>query len=186
MDDLIRLNHPGHAALRRGRRSMPGQPVLVTTVSHDRQPWFKPWPVAAAVARELGGNRLWRNHHVHAWVLMPDHMHVLLSLEDDESLSQLMRRVKAVSARAVHAITRSSQPVWSRAFHDHALRSDEAVMDAARYVIGNPVRAGLVDSIWKWSCWDCEWLPEVGDEGLDSVRGTGRGFRRSYEKRKRR
>lgn len=183
MDRASNIDHPGHAVLRHGRRSITGQAYLVTTVTANRQPWMTSWLVARAVAREVGGRRLWRGSRVHAWVLMPDHMHVLLTLGDDESLSHLMNRVKSVSARAAHTVTESAQPVWTGAFHDHALRRDEDIAIAARYVITNPVRAGLVDTIWNWPFWDSEWLPEPGTAELEIARKSGRPFRASYRSR---
>lgn len=180
MDRFEILEHPGHSALRRGRRSVPGQTYLITTTTLDRRPWLALWPIARAVAREIGTSRLWQRCHIHAWVLMHDHMHLLLTLGDDEPLSDVMRRAKAVSARAAHAVTASRQPFWARSFHDHALRHEEELAIAARYVIANPVRAGLVDSIWQWPFWDCDWLHEPGDGALDVPRTVGRGFRRSY------
>jgi REP element-mobilizing transposase RayT len=159
---------------------MPGQTYLVTTATASREPWFARWPVAIAVARELGGKRLWRDSHNQAWVLMPDHKHVQLTLGKSESLSHLIARVKAVSARAARTATVCRRPFWARAFHDHAVRSDEQAVAAARYIIANPVRAGLVDSLWAWSFWDSQWLPEPGADELYVHRG-GRGFRRSYD-----
>jgi len=166
MNQASRSSPPGHAALRRGRCSIPGQVSLVTTTTFARQPWFARWPVGAAVARELGGSRLWRDNHLHAWVLMPDHMHVLVTLGSGESLSHLMGRVKAVSARIARAVTKSDGRIWASAFHDHALRRDEQVAVAARYIIANPARAGLVETPWQWPFWDSEWLPEPGSDGL--------------------
>ncbi len=160
---------------------MPGQVYLVTATTASRNPWLARWPVAVAVARELGGRRLWRDSRVHAWVLMPDHIHVLLTLGQSESLSHLMARMKAVSARAAHAVMASRSPFWTSAFHDHAIRTDEQIVAAARYIIANPVRAGLVDTLWAWSFWDSQWLPEPGADEL-YVQRTGRGFRRSYAK----
>lgn len=179
MDRLESLEHPGRAALRRGRRSIPGQTYLVTTATLDRRPWLALWPVALAVAREIGVDRLWRTHRVHAWVLMPDHKHVLLTLGGKESLSSVIRRVKAVSARAAHGVTASKLPFWAGSFHDHALRHEEDVAVAARYLVANPVRARWVDSIWQWPFWDCAWLPEPGAADLDAPRTVGRGCRRS-------
>ena len=109
---------------------------------------------------------------------MPDHMHVLLTLGQTESLSHLMARVKAVSARIAHAVMVPRSRFWSSAFHDHAIRTDEQVVAAAHYIIANPVRAGLVDTLWAWSFWDCHWLPEPGTDEL-CIQRTARDFRRS-------
>lgn len=159
---------------------MPGQTYLVTTTTFAQRPWFASWLVGAAVARELGGGRLWRDNHVHAWVLMPDHMHILLTLGDGESLSHLVARVKAVCARTARVVTKSDDGIWASAFHDHALRRDEQPAIAARYIIANPVRAGLVETPWQWPFWDSEWLPEPGSDDFDVPAVIDRGFRRSY------
>ncbi len=180
MNQTSPIDRPGHAALRRGRCSMRGHTYLVTTTTFARRPLFAPWLEGAAVAREIGGSRLWRDNPVHAWILMPDHMHVLLTLGSGESLSHLMARVKAVSARAAAVVTKSDSRVWASAFHDHALRRDEQVAMAARYIVANPVRAGLVETPWQWPFWDSEWLPEPGSGDFDVPAVVDRGFRRSY------
>jgi putative transposase len=48
--------------------------------------------------------------------------------------------------------------IWQDGFHDHALRKEEAVIDAARYIVANPLRAGLVGSVKDYSHWDAIWL----------------------------
>ncbi|MFC5526621.1 transposase [Rhodanobacter ginsengisoli] len=44
--------------------------------------------------------------------------------------------------------------LWEKGFHDHALRRDESVEKAARYIIANPVRAGLVRDPMDYPYWD--------------------------------
>ena len=164
------LANAGHRSLRYGRRSIAGQAYLVTTVTSGRRRVFRDWPVAAAVARELQASRLWRDHCLHAWVLMPDHLHVLVTLGKSESLERLVSRVKAVSAGTAHCAMRCSGAVWPRAFHDHAVRRDENLRAAALYVIANPVRAGLVDTVWSWPFWNTEWTLGIGDLAFDAHR----------------
>jgi REP element-mobilizing transposase RayT len=48
--------------------------------------------------------------------------------------------------------------IWQDGYHDHALRSEENLQDAARYIVMNPVRAGLVESIREYPLWDAKWL----------------------------
>ena len=48
--------------------------------------------------------------------------------------------------------------VWQDGFHDHALRREEDLRAAARYVVANPLRAGLVETIGQWPLWDAVWL----------------------------
>ena len=45
-----------------------------------------------------------------------------------------------------------------RAFHDHALRANEDLRQAARYVIANPIRAGLVRRVGDYPFWNAIWV----------------------------
>ena len=50
--------------------------------------------------------------------------------------------------------------MWAPAFHDHALRKVEDLLQAARYIVMNPARAGLSRRIDDYPCWNCVWLYE--------------------------
>jgi len=100
-----------------------------------------------------------------AWVLMPDHFHLLVELGAGTSLAGLMRRLKSVTSLAVGRST-GIRGVWQAGYHDHALRSCESVRAAARYLVANPVRAGLVRSVNDYPFWDAIWVGE-GREALD-------------------
>jgi len=60
--------------------------------------------------------------------------------------------VKAVTA---HRIGRR---IWQDGFHDHALRQEEDLAEVARYIVANPLRAGLVERVGDYSHWDAVWL----------------------------
>ncbi|MGI8561844.1 MAG: REP-associated tyrosine transposase [Luteimonas sp.] len=150
--------HPGYRALRRGRCSMVAQPYLVTTICRNRHPWFRAFPCAVAVAAVLHETKLWRDSRLLCWVLMPDHLHVLVELGASEPLSKLMQRVKAVTARAANLASTRQGPIWMTGFHDRALRRHEDARAVARYVIANPLRAGLADSIGDYPYWDAAWI----------------------------
>ena len=88
---------------------------------------------------------------------MPDHLHWLLVLCESD-LPTVMRHVKSLSARSVNAYLARSGPVWQEGYHDHAIRAGEDLREVARYVIANPVRAGLVPRVGDYPLWDAVWL----------------------------
>jgi REP element-mobilizing transposase RayT len=88
---------------------------------------------------------------------MPDHVHLLVQL-DSESLNAFVRRLKAGSARLLNQHIGSSGRFWQAGFHDHALRREESIIGAARYVVANSLRAGLVERMGEYSFWDAVWL----------------------------
>ncbi len=149
---------PGYRALRKGRCSIGGQTYLLTTTCHGRRPWFRTWSFASVACAALSEHILWRDSRLLCWVLMPDHLHALVELGGDESLSMLVRRLKAVTAGAVNQHASRTGKVWASGFHDRALRREETALAVARYVIGNPLRAKLATAIGDYPYWDAIWL----------------------------
>lgn len=140
----------GYRALRRGRVSLEGQVYLVTTVCHERRPLFADSTTARAVMTVLSDPATWPQASAKAWVLMPDHWHGLIELRGEENVSRTLQRLKSLITRAVRQTRSDSVPVWEAGFHDHALRREETLVAAARYVLDNPVRAGLCE---RWNDW---------------------------------
>ncbi|MGQ0621307.1 MAG: REP-associated tyrosine transposase [Panacagrimonas sp.] len=149
---------PGHRALRKGRVSIPGQVYHVTTATADRHNWFTDLALARVVARALNAPELLGDSRTLCWLLMPDHLHWLVQLGELATLPQLVARVKQATASRINLrLQRLGAPVWAPSFHDHALRRDEDVETVARYIVGNPIRAGLCASEREYSHWDCAW-----------------------------
>jgi REP element-mobilizing transposase RayT len=96
---------------------------------------------------------------LHATVVMPDHVHMLLTpMRDQEgwphTLPEILKLIKGVSARSVNKLLGGSGPVWQDESFDHVLRSDESFAEKLDYIRQNPVRGGLVkraeDYPWLW------------------------------------
>jgi REP element-mobilizing transposase RayT len=87
-----------------------------------------------------------------AFVVMPDHLHWLLRITGRHDLSQVVRSVKAISSRRIGGA------IWQKGFYDHAIREDEDLQTVARYIVANPLRAGLVRRIGEYPHWDAVWL----------------------------
>ena len=92
---------------------------------------------------------------------MPDHLHLLMQVQG-KSLSRVVKCLKGTSARALnHEIGRTGR-FWDPGFHDRAVRRDQPLVSAARYIIANPVRAGLVERVGDYPYWDATWLSGDG------------------------
>ena len=141
------VSKPGHAALRKGRVSMPNGVYLVTATTMQRIRVFENFHAACAASRCFQNKRLLGNATMLAWVLMPDHAHWLIVLDENEVLSNVVNRIKSASARNANRVLEREGALWAVAFHDHALRVEDDLPDTARYVVANPLRAGLVKSL---------------------------------------
>src|SRR5690606_22779756 len=97
---------------------------------------------------------LLRDSGMIAWVLMPDHAHWLLQLGSGAGLSELVGTLKSASSRAVSRAGGPSGRLWAPGFHDRALRDDQSLIAVARYIVANPLRAGLVERIGDYPFWN--------------------------------
>ena len=93
-----------------------------------------------------------------AWVLMPDHVHWLVQVGEEGNLSRVVNRLKSASSRQVHRLMGARGPLWQQGFHDHALRAEEDLRRVARYVLANPLRAGLVQRMGAYPYWNAIWV----------------------------
>jgi REP-associated tyrosine transposase len=84
-----------------------------------------------------------RQWNLNLLLLMPDHLHFLIGVDGRDSLSQLVRDYKRITARLAHVR-------WQRNFFDHRLRHDESLAQKFAYICQNPVRAGLIRDEADW------------------------------------
>ena len=93
-----------------------------------------------------------RGFAVPAYCLMPDHIHLLLEgTTDDADLREAVRVWKQMVGYAWKR--RSNRPLWQGGFHDRVLRERDDTRAVVRYLLNNPVRAGLVQDAadYPWS-----------------------------------
>ncbi|MEJ5056990.1 MULTISPECIES: REP-associated tyrosine transposase [unclassified Pseudomonas] len=152
MPDLPHANR-----LRAGRYSQSGQIYLLTAVTRNREPLFTNWPTGRFLVRQFQQAQADDLADSLAWVVMPDHFHWLIELKHS-TLPGLMLATKSRSARAINAHLGRAGCLWQKGFHDRAIRYEEDLLATARYVIANPIRAGLVRRVHDYPLWDAKWL----------------------------
>ncbi len=145
--------------LRKGRYSEQRRAYFVTVVLAERERrYFADFSCARRVVAEMRALHDDETVSSLAWVIMPDHAHWLFQLGEGAELSAAMKRFKACSAHRVNDHLGRQGALWQKAFYDHALRKDEDMCGVARYIIANPLRAGLVGNIGDYPLWDAVWL----------------------------
>lgn len=147
-----------YSDLVRGRASIDGQIYLVTTVTRGRVCLFADLLLGRIVVRALYCEATAACATTLAYVVMPDHLHWLLQLRADGTLGGVVRFVKGRCAFQINRARGTQGPVWQPSLHDHALRKEEDLQDIARYVVRNPIRAGLVRRINDYALWDAIWV----------------------------
>ena len=148
---MVEDSSPASRRLRSGRWSEIEQVYLVTAVTRDRLPFFDDFYMARMLIGIMREDQARGSHQTLAFVVMPDHLHWLLQLKQG-SLSHLVGRVKSLTGNRI------GRSVWQDGFHDRALRREEDLPAVARYIVANPVRAGLVERVGQYPHWDAVWL----------------------------
>ena len=83
---------------------------------------------------------------LYAFCFMPDHVHLLVCPEKGLDITRFVQGYKGRSTRTYWKLGGHGK-LWQRGFYDHILRCEEDVKETARYILGNPVRKGLVENL---------------------------------------
>jgi putative transposase len=87
-----------------------------------------------------------RKFTLHDFVIMPDHVHLLLTVEDDMTIEKAMQLIKGRFSYRLSREYGHKGEVWQRGFSEIQVLGQESMMQHREYIAMNPVKAGLVDS----------------------------------------
>ena len=127
--------------------------AMDTLLDHAQQgPLHLKFPEIASIVHASLHHCSRENYALHAWALMPNHVHILITPQTD--VPAFIRRLKGFSARKANEfLNRVGQPFWQGESYDHLVRSPEEFRNIERYILNNPVKAGLVHrpGAYAWS-----------------------------------
>jgi len=148
----------GTRDLRKGQFSGRTQIYHISTVTDGHEQAFVVFRHARLVIHSLRREDLAGNTETLAFVVMPDHLHWLLQLKAERSLSVCVNTVKSFATRSINSCSERHGKLWQKGFYDRAIRRDEDLVTIARYIVANPSRAGIVKSAREYPHWDAVWL----------------------------
>jgi REP element-mobilizing transposase RayT len=115
--------------------------------------WLQDARIACVIANALlYGEAVRRFYQLHAWVIMPNHVHVIF--QPRVAMPTIMRWLKGRTSRVANRLLgRTGSPFWQDESFDHWVRSAQELQELIEYVENNPVKAGLVGAKeqWRWS-----------------------------------
>ncbi|MGA9751204.1 MAG: transposase [Acidobacteriota bacterium] len=122
---------------------------------------------------------------VEAFVVMPDHVHLLYSTTRDEHLIKTLQSLKGSSSHTLTSRFGRRSPIWQDETYDHLIRNEPEFSTAWLYIEGNPVRKGLVSRITDYP-WSSAWkgggvAAEGGRATAETGRATAEGGRGTEE-----
>ena len=87
---------------------------------------------------------------LHAFVVMPNHYHLLFCLNRAKKLEEVLHSINSFSSKEITKNFGFRSPVWQEGFFDHAIRHQESLERHINYIQENPLRAGLVEDVKSW------------------------------------
>jgi len=154
-----------------------GQSHFVTVSCYRRQTRFDTSAICALFLKNLEQTRLQFSLHVYGYVIMPEHIHLLLSEPEFGTLADAVHFLKLSSAKqAISEGRLDSGHLWQKRYYDRNIRSYSDFMEKLRYIHRNPVKRGLCErpEDWEWSSFRHYALGEVGEVEIESE-WTARG-----------
>ena len=136
------------------------QRYFLTFCTYERNALFTNASAVAIAHGQIMRAITEENFAIHACCYMPDHLHLLVEGQrDDSDLKRFISHGKQYSGFHFKRATR--QRLWQRYGYERVLRSEEDTIVVARYIVENPVRARLVKSALDYPFWGSStWLRE--------------------------
>jgi putative transposase len=118
-------------------------PYFVTTVISERHALLQRETNAALLSDLIFCYSRENRYLLHAFVVMPDHLHAILTPATDQSLERCMQCIKGGFSHALGKAGSQRRDIWQRGFYEHRIRDKEDYTRHVNYVARNPEKRGM-------------------------------------------
>jgi len=160
--------------------NLPGQPHFVTFSTYQRRRFLAPERTRGIVLEVLQSSLKTHAAQCHGFVVMPNHVHAILSVDTTSTISSFLHAWKKTSSYRIKRFYEQELskyqdmcpvdcPVWQANFYDFNLETDEKVIQKLDYMHNNPVIAELARSSIDW-IWSSARFYEFGEAGIVRIK----------------
>ena len=103
---------------------LPNYCYFVTTIVKDRKKLLLGKAIYSLILGDLEFYRKKYEFGIHGYVIMPDHLHLLLSLKENGNISKVMHDFKSHTAQEINKILERRGAFWQEGFYDHIIRDE--------------------------------------------------------------
>ena len=154
------------ASLRKGRFSESGSFYAVTKCILNREKLLISNPSSPVDSSNISDivvsslKYLHEKETIDCWgyVIMPDHLHMILRLSGSQSISEVLSSFSKHTSRKINKGLGRSGRLWEKGFYERKIRSEDELSNQLGYSRENPVRKGYVEDARDWLC--CELYPD--------------------------
>jgi putative transposase len=133
-------------------RTAPGCTYFVTTKTWDNRAIFQVAENAGILIRCMLEYRDRGAYLLHEFVVMPNHLHLLLTPGSEISLEKAMQFIEGGSSHRIHQQRENKIQIWNSGFHESTIRNVEDFEARRHYIRMNPVVAGMAVRPENWAC----------------------------------
>jgi putative transposase len=144
---------------------------FVTTDTWEKHPLFFNKALASIVVEQILSCRDRGFYKLHAFAVMPDHLHVLLTPAETTTIEKAIQMIKGGSAHRMGLERPHKFPIWHAGFHDRWMRDAEEYRSSKRYIEQNPVEAKLVERREEYTLSSASGQYVLDPSLFDDVRG---------------
>jgi putative transposase len=131
-------------------RTLPGSSYFVTTKCWRGRSVFQVPENAEILIESLMHYRDLHAYLLHEFVVMPDHVHLMLTPSSTTSLEKAIQLIKGGCSHRIHKQRNQKMEIWQVGFYDWTIRDYNDWQTKVEYVHQNPVRARLVEKPQDW------------------------------------
>jgi len=131
-------------------RTSAGATYFITTKAWQSISVFQVTRVAEILVAKLLEYQRRNNYSLHEFVLMPDHLHLLLTPTESTSLEKAMQLIKGGSSHEIHRVRGDNSQIWQSGFHESKVIDVNDYKNKRDYIYFNPVVAKLVERPEDW------------------------------------
>jgi putative transposase len=133
-----------------------GQSHFVTFTCYQRRPHLQSARTCDAFLAALERARVRYQFRVYGFVVMPEHVHLLISEPESETVAIAIQSLKLSSSLRTAADRECDglrSPLWQKRYYDRNIRDHDEFVEKLRYIHRNPLNRELVKKAeeWKWS-----------------------------------
>lgn len=140
---------------------------FITFSCHCRRPYLADSAAKSIVEEVLERTRARHNARIYAYVLMPEHVHLLINETFNIPLAMFLKSLKQESSRK---LKETRDHFWQPRYYDFNVRTPEKFSEKIQYIHRNPVTRGLVTApeLYRWSSYNHYATGEQGTVSIES------------------
>jgi len=131
-------------------RTAPACTYFVTTKTWQNRSLFQVSALADILVRRIITCRDQGAYLLHEFVVMPDHLHLIVTPTETTALERAVQLIKGGSSHEIHQVRGQRMQIWQPGFHDWTIRDSADYAAKREYLCMNPVRAGLIEQSMDW------------------------------------